>query len=171
MNYKSAMADGEFAWAKQPLAGLVCRSRKDFFDDSSFGVRVFLHVFPCPGREVELGALVQKPVFFIGTKPVSECEHALNFRASDGKAVEIDIRFGTFKHAMLVPLRFADSQYIARSLECGNVGRFVCGVREHEQNIYAGFGSKSGHRRRAHMLDRNHAAIECGDYPRSLFLE
>ena len=145
--------------------------REDFLHNSGFGISVLLHVFPCFGREIAFRALVQKAVLFIGTKPVAECEHTLNFRASDGKAVQINVRVGTLKDAVFIPFWFADSQYIARSFECRNVGGFVCRVRDHKQNVDPWFGGKSGHCRRADMLDRKNMVTKRRRYSRSLFLE
>jgi hypothetical protein len=74
--------------------------------------------------------------------------------------MEVDIRVWSLEHAMLVPVRFSDAQYIGGSLQSRDVGLLVCRVCYHEQYVDFRFGSEPWHRGRADMFDQQNPIAE-----------
>lgn len=66
------------------------RPRDDLLHHCRLGIGVLLDILPLPGRQLPLGALVQRPVGIILTQVVAEEEHAVDLGTPGGEDVQIE---------------------------------------------------------------------------------
>src|SRR2546430_1494092 len=145
------------------------RAAEDFFYYFAFGVGVVLDVFPFAFGEVAFGAFVVGAVVFVGAEPIAEGEHSLDFDGSQfgGEYVEVDAVRGTVldaldKAAVLIPVWLADAVGVTDSLHGGDIGGFVGGVRDQQQDVDQRFGGEARHGGGAVVLDAQDDRAEGG---------
>ena len=124
---------------------------EDLVDGGGFGVGVGLDVVPGVGGEVAFCFGVVGAVGGVLAEPVAEEEYAvdLDFAGVGGEDVEVDVVGGAgfgaaAEEAVVVPVGFADAEFVADVLEGGYVGGFVGGVGHKEEYVNYGLGGEVG---------------------------
>src|SRR2546425_13054155 len=136
------------------IIGSVLGPSENLLHNCCLGIGIVLHVSPRFGRELAFCSFIQKPITFIATQPITENEHAFNFRTSIRKAVQVDLSIWSFEEPVLVPIWFTGSKDIACSFQVRNVGTFVASIGDHKQNIDDWLRRESGYRAGTDMFEK-----------------
>jgi hypothetical protein len=149
---------GDFA--RRPRCG------DNTFDHFRLGIRVCVHVRPLLRGQLALRPLVADSVVGVAAQAVPEGQVSLNLRAPFRVDVDVYVSFRSPKHPVLVPIRLPHPQDVPGRFQLGEVGWLIRGIRDHDENVYDGFGGQSGDGGRSDVLDsQGGAAKRVGDGP------
>jgi hypothetical protein len=140
-------------------SGGFCRG-EDLFDDLGFGVGVGVHVGPVLPCEVALGLFVPGAVGGVGTKAVAESEITGDLGAVFGVDVDMGVEGWRAEHAVLMEVGLADAEDVAGGLHVREVGRFIGGIGDDDEDVDDGFGGEVGDGGGADVFDLERGGAE-----------
>src|SRR5680860_196596 len=144
------------------------RSSDDLFYHAPLCIGVVLNVFPLLLRQLALGAFVERAIGLVAPDPLTEEQHALDLGTAFGEHMQVDDWTPALEHAVLIPVRLANTQHIARLRQRTNVAILVGRVGYGQQDVDDRLGGEAGYRGRADVLDSERPLTQRGLDPPGL---